>query len=161
MRLWLSSDGGSRFSAAQDIATLGAAYADFDNARVSIADNGTGFVTFEDADGLEVADLEPLGLQYKRLKLTHLFVLDIPVTCQAPKGRCEGRANLKVKGTTVAGGHRFVPAGETSSLRVELGATGQALLAAAHGRLKATLELTITHIGAKPDSLTIHTPLDR
>jgi hypothetical protein len=161
MRLYLSSDGGSRFSAAQDVATIGSAYAGFDNARVAIADNGTGFVTFQDASGLEVADLAPLGVQYARLKLHKHFRLELPVTCQAPKGRCKASASVKVKGTVIAGGHRYVPAGQTSSLRLELSAQGRALFAAAHGHLKAVLELTITHPGTKRDTLTIHTVLAR
>jgi hypothetical protein len=161
MRLWLSTDGGSRFSAAQDVATAGFAYADSDNARVAIADDGTGFVTFQDAHGLEVANLEPLAAQYARLKLAHPSVLELPVTCQAPKVACKATASITVGTTTIATGQRLVLAGETSTLRLVLDASGQALLAAAHHHLKATLELTITHHGAPPDALTIHTVIVR
>jgi hypothetical protein len=57
---------------------------------------------------------------------------------------CKASATVKVKGTTIAAGHLSVPPGETSTLRLRLNATGRALLAAAHGHLKATLYLTIT-----------------
>ena len=161
MRLYLSTDRGSHFSSAQDVATIGSAYPASDNARAAIADNGTGFVTFQDADGLQVADLEPLGVQYARLKLHRHFVLELPVTCQAPKGRCTASASLKVKGTVVARGHRSVQSGKTSILLMVVGAKGRALFAAAHGHLRATLELTITHPSTKPDRRTIHTVLAR
>jgi hypothetical protein len=157
MRLWVSSDGGARFSAAQDVATPSFAYSGDDNARVAIADNGTGFVTFQDSRGLEVANLEPLATQYTRLKVTHLSVLELPVTCQAPKGTCTASANIKVGSTAIASGHRLVAAGETSDLRLALDATGQALLAKAHHHLKATLELTITHHGTPTQRLATHT----
>jgi hypothetical protein len=157
MRLWLSTDGGSRFSAAQDVATLGFAYSGSDNARVAIADNGTGFVTWQDSHGLVVANLEPLASQYAQLKLAHPSVLELPLTCQAPKGTCAVSASIRVGTTIIASGHRHVAAGETSSLRLTLNSAGQALLAAAHRHLKATLQLTIAHHGAPPQTLTIHT----
>ncbi len=156
MRLWLSSDGGARFSAAQDIATLGPGYAAFDNARVAIADNGTGFVTFEDADGLQVASLEPIGVQYARLTVVHPWALELPVTCQAPDHTCTATASVRVGAVMIAGGRRRVAAGRTSTLRLELTATGQARLAA-HRRLAATLALRLTRDGAPPDTLTVHT----
>ena len=37
MRLYLSSDGGAKFSGAQNVATVQSGYADFDNARVAIS----------------------------------------------------------------------------------------------------------------------------
>ncbi len=161
MRLYLSTNGGSRFSSAQDVATIGSAYPAFDNARAAIADNGTGFVTFQDGDGLQVADLEPLGMQYARLKVHRHFVLELPVTCQAPKGRCKASASVKVKGTVIASGHRSVPSGRTSILLMVLGAKGRALLAAAHRHLRATLELTIRHPSTKTERLTVRTVLVR
>ncbi len=161
MRLYLSSDGGSHFSSAQDVASAGAAYAAFDNARAAIADNGTGFVTFQDGRGLQVADLEPLGLQYARLKLHRHFLLELPVTCQAPKGRCKASASIRVGATTIGSGHRTVPAGQTSILLIRLSAKGRTLLAAAHGHLHATLKLTITHPSTKLDRLMVHTVIIR
>lgn len=161
MRLWLSSDGGTRFSAAHDVARVGFAYSDDDNARVAIADNGTGFITFQDSAGLEVASLEPLAAQYARLKLARPFVLELPITCDAPKGTCAARASIRVGKTTIAGGRRRVAAGETSILRLALDATGEKLFAAAGRRLKATLELKISHPGAPRDTLTARTVLIR
>jgi hypothetical protein len=159
MRLWLSTDGGARFSAAQDVATVAGAYSDFDNARVAIAANGTGFVTFQDGDGLQVADLQPLGAQYARLKVVHPSVLEIPVTCQAPKGTCQAKATVRVSATTIAAGHRRVAAGQTSILRLTLNPAGRTRFAAAHRHLRATLALRITHGGAPPDTLTVHSLL--
>ena len=161
MRLWLSSDGGARFSAVQDVASAGFAYSGDDNARVAIANNGTGFVTFQDGDGLQVANLEPLATQYTPLTLARPSVLELPVTCPAPKGNCTASASIPVGTTTIASSHRLVPASTTSDLRLALDATGQSLLAAAHHHLKAMLTLTITRHGAPPDTLTVHTVIVR
>ena len=47
-------------SSVGDIARIGFGYADWDNARVALAPDGAGFVTWDDAGGLHVANLEPL-----------------------------------------------------------------------------------------------------
>jgi hypothetical protein len=161
MRLYLSSDGGSHFSSAQDVATVSGAYAGPDNARVAVAKNGTGFVTFLDGEGLHVADLQALGTPYKHLVVHHNSTLQLPVTCEAPKGACKASATVKVKGSMIASGHRSVPAGVTSILRLSLNASGRALLAAAHGHLKATLRLTITLPGAPDERLVVSAVIAR
>jgi hypothetical protein len=161
MRLFLSDDGGARFSSAQDIGTVGGSYATPDNARVAIAKNGTGFVTFQDGDGLHVADLQSLATPYEHLVAHHHTTLELPVTCEAPKAPCKASARVTVKGSTIASGHRSVAAGLTSILRLPLDASGQALLAAHHGRLKATLRLTITLPGGPDERLTVHTVVVR
>jgi hypothetical protein len=61
LNLHTSTDDGAHFSSAQDIAHIGAGYNDWDNARVALAPNGTGFVTWEDTGGLHVANLKPIS----------------------------------------------------------------------------------------------------
>lgn len=161
LSLYISTDGGSHFSSAQTIARIDAGYSVLDNARVALAPDGSGFVTWRDSGGLHVANLETLATPYERLLVHHPSTLELPVTCEAPKASCSARATLKVKGTTIATGHLSVPSGTTSTLGVPLNATGRKLLAAAHGRLKATLELTITDPGASPERLTAHTVILR
>lgn len=161
MSLYLSTNAGKRFSSAQDVAQIGYGYGDLDNARVAVAANGTGFVTFQDAGGLHVANLEPLAAEYAKLKLQYPSVLEVPVTCEAPKGTCKASATVTAKRATIASGHRLVPSGQTAILRLPFGGAGPLLLAAAHGRLRATLRLTITHPGAAKDILTVHTLIIR
>jgi hypothetical protein len=161
MSLYISTDGGARFSSAQDIAQIQPGYAILDNARVALAANGGGFVTFEDSGGLHVADLTTLAAPYKRLTVHHPSTLELAVTCESPKAPCKASATVKVKGTTIATGHLSVPPGGTSTLLLHLNATGRALLAAAHGHLKAILHLTITDPGASPERLTVHTVIVR
>jgi hypothetical protein len=159
LSLFISTDGGAHFSAAQDIAQIGSGWAGFDNARVAVAANGTGFVTWENAGGLHVADLNALPAAYKRLVVHHHTTLELPVTCEAPTGTCTASASIKAKGHTIARGHRTVGSGDTEMLRLVLDATGQTLLAAAKGHLGATLALTITHPGSSPERLVLHTVL--
>jgi hypothetical protein len=159
MSLFISTDGGARFSAAQDIAQIGSGYSILDNARVAVAANGTGFVTYQDDGGLHVADLNPLTTPYKRLVAHHHTTLEIPVTCEAPKGACKASASVKVQGHTIARGQRTVHSGLTAILRLVLDANGQALLANAKGHLGATLKLTITHPGASAERLVLPTVL--
>lgn len=148
MRLWLSAHGGTRFSPAQYIATVGDSYADFDNARVAIADNGTGFVTFQDARGLQVADLYPVGSQWRTLRRTSR-VVKVPVSCPAPKGRCKVTVMLSGKPAgKLASGHFKIGAGATATLGVPLDAAALSLLASHHGPLSATLTVVVHPPGA-------------
>jgi hypothetical protein len=58
MRLWESSNGGESFTGERNIATIGFAYSGIP--RLAVAADGQGWLTFEDAGGLEVADLSAL-----------------------------------------------------------------------------------------------------
>ena len=61
MRLFASTNGGTSFGAATDIAHIGDAYAGFDNAQLAIGNGGQGWLTFMDSSGLRVADLTPVA----------------------------------------------------------------------------------------------------
>ncbi len=158
---YISTDDGAHFSSAQDIARIGSGYSDWDNARVALAPNGEGFVTWQDAGGLHVANLEPQAGQYARLVVQHPSKLEPEATCEALKASCVTTAVVKVKGTTIARGHALVASGWTVTLVLELNATGRALLKAAHGHLAATLHLTITDPSASTEHLTAHTTIVR
>ena len=58
LSLYTSTDGGAHFSSVGDIARIGFGYADWDNARIALAPDGAGFVTWEDGGGLHVANLK-------------------------------------------------------------------------------------------------------
>jgi hypothetical protein len=58
MRLWESTDGGQTFHGEREIAKIG--YGLTGVPRLAVAEDGQGWLTFEDEDGLEVADLNPL-----------------------------------------------------------------------------------------------------
>jgi hypothetical protein len=58
MRLWESTDGGESFHGERNIATIGYAYLEVP--RLAVAADGQGWLTFKDAGGLEVADLNAL-----------------------------------------------------------------------------------------------------
>ncbi len=60
IKLWESTDGGQTFHGEREIATIGFSYEG--PPRLAVAENGQGWLTFEDADGLEVADLNPLPI---------------------------------------------------------------------------------------------------
>ncbi|MHB8491096.1 MAG: hypothetical protein ACYDA6_02630 [Solirubrobacteraceae bacterium] len=151
MSLFISTDGGAHFSAAQQIAALGYGYSGGDDARVAVAADGTGFVTFEDAGGLHVADLTTLGTAYKRLVVHHKRTIELPVTCEAPKGVCKASARVRLKGHTIASGHLTVASGRTENLRLTLNSSGRSSFASAGGHLKATLTLTVTHPPGSPE----------
>jgi hypothetical protein len=159
MGLVLSTDGGVRFSAVQDIANVGFGYAVGDNARVAVAANGGGFVTYEDAGGLHVADFDPIAAQYRRLLVKHGAV-EVPVLCQAPTGSCDVRATLTRAGSAIASGHRTVRSGFTSILRLPLDPAARLVFTQGHGHLSATLKLEITREGAS-DNLTARVSLTR
>jgi len=159
MRLYLSTDGGARFSPAQYVATVGSGYPGMDNARVAIADGGSGFVTFRDEGGLEVSDLNPIAAQYKLLHSNGKFVY-LPVTCPAPKGRCKGSASIAHRSgsttATLAHGKFQIPAGATVTLKLRLSGLGIKLLASGHGRLTAALTLLLRPPGATTHTTTAH-----
>jgi hypothetical protein len=155
LSLYISTDGGAHYSAGQDIGHVGSGYADNDNARVAVGQNGAGFVTWRDGGGLHVADLEPLASMYQRLKV-HSLKVDLPVTCEAVKGSCSASATIHAKGETIGTGGRKVPSGRTKTLVVKLNSKGDSLLRSArHHRLSASVKLSITHKGSKTDRLTI------
>jgi hypothetical protein len=58
MKLWESTDGGQTFHGERAIATIGSSYAG--PPGLAVASDGQGWLTFKDAGGLEVADLNPL-----------------------------------------------------------------------------------------------------
>jgi hypothetical protein len=161
LSLYISTDGGAHFSNAQDIARIGSGYEDWDNARVALAPNGEGFVTWQDADGLHVADLETLPASYTHLVVDPRSKLELEVTCESPRSACAASAVVKDKGTKIGAGHASVPSGTTTTLDVPLNAAGRALLKSSHRRLAATLRLSITNPGASTERLAVHTAIER
>jgi hypothetical protein len=120
MRLYISTDGGKKFAPAQDVATIGFAYGGPDNARVAIADHGTGFVTFQDHRGLEVADLFPISTQYRTLHV-HEGLAGVTVTCPAPKGSCKIELSLASKQLgKIASGKFKLAAGATKTFKLNV-----------------------------------------
>ncbi len=157
MSLFISTDGGAHFSRGQAIAHVGHGYAVNDNARVAVAANGTGYVTWEDGGGLHVADLEPLTSAYERLKVHHPGLLELPVTCEAPTGSCDASATVRAKGSKIAAGHREVPSAMTRILTLRLNGKGRSLLSEArHHQLKALVTLKLTRSPTKTERLEVH-----
>jgi len=161
LRLYLSSDGGKHFSTAQYIASA-PAFASADNSRVAIANNGTGFVTFRDASGLQVADLYPTSAQYKKLhanKHGQGDVVNVPVTCPAASGKCKitiSLAGAHGRHTLLASQHFTVRAGATSALNVHLNSTGVHLLTSGHGRFSSILTPARPPRGGGSHTVTAH-----
>jgi hypothetical protein len=60
MRLFSSGDGGASFTETH-VAHIGDSYGIGDNAQLSIGDGGQGWLTFQDANGLQIADLSPVA----------------------------------------------------------------------------------------------------
>lgn len=154
LRLYLSSDGGEHFTPAQYIATADG-FQDDDNARVAVANDGTGFVTFLDDSGLQVSDLYPLSSQYHKLgakKGPHRSVLvSVPVTCPAAKGICKVNVSLAHPHNGEAGllaSHRFSIGPGATTLVLALNRVGVHLLATDHGPLGAILKLVLRPGGA-------------
>jgi hypothetical protein len=58
MRLWESTDAGNTFHGERNIAAIGFAYSEIP--RLAVAADGQGWLTFKDAGGLEVADLNAI-----------------------------------------------------------------------------------------------------
>lgn len=159
LRLYLSSNGGKHFSPAQDIATADG-FQDDDNARVAVANSGTGFVTFLDDGGLEVSDLYPLGSQYHKLRAKRgshrSVVVSVPVTCPAPTGSCKVNVSLAHPHNGKAGilaRHRFTIGPGAATLRLSLNRVGVHLFAVDHGRLGAVLKLVVRPRGAAAHTL--------
>jgi hypothetical protein len=162
LSLFISTDGGKRFSAATPIAKVGFGYTDGNNVRVAVAPNGKGFVTWEDFEGLHVADLEPIAAAYKHLVLHHhRTTLELPVTCEAPEGSCTVRATVTHGKTKLASGRRRVPSGLTKTLTLAVTPAGNSLLAAAHDHLKGRLKLRISQHGTEITALLVPTLIER
>ncbi|HXR61332.1 MAG TPA: hypothetical protein VN732_08405, partial [Solirubrobacterales bacterium] len=60
MRLFTSTDGGASFSESH-VARLGDSYGIGPNAQLATNDSGSGWVLFEDSEGLRIADLNPIA----------------------------------------------------------------------------------------------------
>jgi hypothetical protein len=59
MQLWTSTTGGKTWSGPTDIAVIASGYAQADNARLAVADNGRVSLTFQDGNGLELESVKP------------------------------------------------------------------------------------------------------
>jgi hypothetical protein len=59
MQLWTSTTVGKTWSGPTDIATIAPGYAQSDNARLAVADNGRVSLTFQDGNGLELESVKP------------------------------------------------------------------------------------------------------
>lgn len=154
MRLYVSTDGAARFSKAQYIARVSSTYPIRDNARVAIAPKGTGFVTFLDGNGLEVADLFPISANYGTLAV-HGVVVKVPVTCTAPKGYCRVILTLTHGSPAkLAASDWRVRAGTTRSLKLDLNPGAITLLDSHHHRLQALLTVVIHLPGVKKANTT-------
>jgi hypothetical protein len=148
MRLFLSTNGGATYSPAQPVAGVQGGYVDADNARVAIADNGTGFVTFWDGRGLSVASLFPDAVLYTNLRV-RAGRAQVPVTCPAPKRACQVSVTMTRLNFGIVGRGTFkVAAGVTTSVKVKLTAAGLGLLASSGGRLGTDFRLTLSAPGA-------------
>jgi hypothetical protein len=159
MRLYLSTNGGVSFSPGEEVARIVRGYAINDNARLAVAANGTGFLTFRDAGGLEVSDLNPAAQQFSVLSGNGSSVI-VPVLCPAPHGRCSVRASITLgahlasasaahaaTGALLDGASFTVPAGAARKLKVPLSAAIRRALRARRGRVGATLSLTLRASG--------------
>jgi hypothetical protein len=59
MQLWTSTTVGKTWSGPTDIATIAPGYAQSDNARLAVADNGRVSLTFQDGNGLGLESVKP------------------------------------------------------------------------------------------------------
>lgn len=157
MRAYISTDGGARFAPAEDVATIGSSYSNFENARVAVAPNGSGWVTFTDAGGIEVANLYPIGAQYKILgSAGGGQVVKVPFICPAPSGSCRVTA-LLTGGTVLAQDTFKLPAGASRSLKLHLNRAGLKLLTGARGTRRARLTLMVRLPGGATTKLAYKT----
>jgi hypothetical protein len=157
MTVQLSTDGGSSFSPAQDVATLDGEDEDFGSVRVAVANSGDGFVTFEDDKGLQVADLRPLATQFGT---PHLVggALQVPVTCAAPAHGCGVQLSLSAEQHTL--GHSYhVGPGQTQTLSLNLPPSVLSAVNAAKHAVTGKLTLTIDAPGTSPDTLVLRASL--
>ena len=157
MTAQLSTNGGSTFSSAQDIATITGVDGSFGSVRVAVARSGTGFVTFEDSRGLQVADLRPLATQFGQLRLQNR-ALQVPVTCAAPVHGCEVHLALTVGGTHVTRTDHVAP-GATRTLAIAPSASELSTITSGHHRVAGTLTVTIDAPGTSPDTIVLHPSL--
>jgi hypothetical protein len=156
LNLYLSHDGGATFTLALEIAA-GDEFDGGDNARVAVAGNGTGWVTFRDSKGLELSNLygDSLAFSKARLSKQHgVQYASVPVTCPAASGRCTVKLSLAASDHTQLGAQSFQPTAGAHSLLVKLSSAGVALLHAHHGKLAATLTVTLRPPGAPAHTTT-------
>jgi hypothetical protein len=158
MRLYVSTNGGASFAGGQEIATIDHGYAIADNARVALASDGSGFLTFREGGGIRVADLYPLATQFKLLS-SGGGAIGLPLTCTAPHGHCHVIASITAgtaraaalrtrAGAVLARGSFDLAAGASRILKLRLTTRGRSALRGHRKGLKATLTLTIGGIGA-------------
>ncbi len=81
MRLEISTNGGASFTAAPNVAALGSAYGDMRNASLSLGDDNEGWLTFENAAGLQLANLNSGATE-----TTKSTVGSDVITLKGPKG---------------------------------------------------------------------------
>jgi hypothetical protein len=113
MQLWTSADGGATFSGPIDIATIAAGFTGVP--RLTVGDGGQGWLSFEDQNGLEIADLEPIVSAALRLPRSRRLrvkagAVAVPVTCTS-SATCRLALQLTYSMTTskrVHLGHRIV-----------------------------------------------------
>jgi hypothetical protein len=155
LRAYISTNGGASFSPGEDVAAVGFAYTIYNIARVGIANNGLGFATFQDHDGLQVVDLTPTAAQFSTLSVSGGAV-SVRATCPLPRGSCKVLVSITqgVRKASTAASYRHGPtklahgsftiaAGATKTLRVRLTAAGRTALHGHHSRLRALLALTL------------------
>jgi hypothetical protein len=159
MHLYVSTDGGAQFSQGQAIGVRQFGYEVLGNARVAVAGDGNGVVTWQDSGGLHVADFAPMPVDYKRLTVVHPATVQILATCLSPKHNCTASATVAHNGTTIASGTHSVPSGRTTLLSLPLSGPGQTLLKAAGGRLAAMLALAIKSPQVKTQTIITPTTL--
>lgn len=158
MTVALSTDGGTTFSPAQDIATIAPGdYGGLGSVRVAVAGSGAGFVSFQDAEGLQVADLRPLVTQYGALKLAD-GSLRLAITCASPIHPCTVRA-LLVADTAALSRRFIVGPGATRTLTLTLTPGLLRLIKASGHPLPGLLTLSITSPGTTVDTLVLHPKL--
>jgi hypothetical protein len=168
MQLWTSADGGATFSGPSDIATIGPGLTGVPRLAV---DGGQGWLTFEDQNGLEVADLKPIVSAALKVPASRRLsvkngTLEVAVTC-ASSAPCKLALQLTYSTTTrkwVRVGHRrvlrtttkvvtlgvktfSVRAGRPQTLRLHLNAAGRKALAP-RGKLRVQALLTSVLTGS-------------
>jgi hypothetical protein len=173
LRAYLSGNGDAGFSPGQDVAAIGSEYAIYNSARVGIANDGQGFATFQDHDGLHVVDLTPLGGWVGLLSGSVRVVTgvaSISLTCRAPRFEtCAAAVSIvsrppagvaraavgKARSATLASGQIRISGGKTKRIRLRLTGAARRRLAADRSRLRATLIVVIR----TPSRLTTSSPV--
>jgi hypothetical protein len=169
MQLWDSSDGGKTFTGPSDIASIGSGYTGIP--RIGVNDGGQGWLTFEDASGLEVADLRPLVSASLKLPRSRRLpvkagAVTVPVACASSRA-CRVTLQLTHSVTTrapVRVDHRTVvrtttkvvtlaiktfgvPSGSRDRVHLKLNGSADRLLAL-RSKLKVQALLTATLTGS-------------